>query len=134
MLEIARARSAELGRPATLQLADAHELPFGDGSFDTVVCTFGLCAIPDHEKAIAEMTRVLRPGGCLILVDHIESTSRVARGLQHALEIITVALGGEHFLRRPLNQVRAAGFDVEQVQRFKLGLVERLVARKPNPT
>jgi hypothetical protein len=45
-----------------------------------------------------------------------------------------VPLGGEHFLRRPLNQVRAAGFGIEQVQRFKLGLVERLVARKPAVT
>ena len=41
-----------------------------------------------------------------------------------------MALGGEHFLRRPLNNVRAAGFDIEQAQRFRLGLVERLVARK----
>jgi ubiquinone/menaquinone biosynthesis C-methylase UbiE len=134
MLDIARSRSTELGRPANLQQANAHELPFDDASFDTVVCTFGLCAIPDHEKAIAEMTRVLRPGGRLILVDHIESTSRVARGVQRALEIVTVPLGGEHFLRRPLNHVRAAGFDIEQVQRFKLGLVERLVARKPATT
>jgi ubiquinone/menaquinone biosynthesis C-methylase UbiE len=134
MLDIARTRSKEFGRPATLRQADAHALPFDDASFDTVVCTFGLCAIPDHEKAIAEMTRVLRPGGRLILVDHIESSSRVARGVQRALEIVTVPLGGEHFLRRPLNHVRAAGFDIEQVQRFKLGLVERLVARKPATT
>jgi len=131
MLDIARARSTDLGRPATLQLADAHELPFGDGSFDTVVCTFGLCAIPDHTMAISEMSRVLRPGRRLILVDHVESTSRIARGVQWFLEVFTVPLGGEHFLRRPLNHVRAAGFDVEQAQRFKLGLVERLVARKP---
>jgi hypothetical protein len=41
-------------------------------------------------------------------------------------------MGGEHFLRRPLTQVRAAGFDIERVQRFRLGLVERLVARKPS--
>jgi ubiquinone/menaquinone biosynthesis C-methylase UbiE len=134
MLDIARTRSTEVGRPATLRQADAHALPFDDASFDTVVCTFGLCAIPDHEKAIAEMTRVLRPGGRLILVDHIESSSRVARGVQRALEIVSVPLGGEHFLRRPLNHVRAAGFEVEQVQRFKLGLVERLVARKPATT
>jgi ubiquinone/menaquinone biosynthesis C-methylase UbiE len=134
MLDIARSRAAELGRGATLQQADAHQLPFEDASFDTVVCTFGLCAIPDHTKAVAEMTRVLRPGGRLILVDHIESTSRVARAVQRALEIFTVPLGGEHFLRRPLNQVRAAGFDIEQVQRFKLGLVERLVARKAAAT
>jgi ubiquinone/menaquinone biosynthesis C-methylase UbiE len=130
MLDIARDRANQLGRTASLRQADAHELPFDDASFDTVVCTFGLCAIPDHIKALAEMTRVLRLGGRLILVDHIESSSRVARAVQRALEIFTVPLGGEHFLRRPLNQVRAAGFDIEQVQRFKLGLVERLVARK----
>ena len=80
MLDLARHRTTELGRTATLQRADAHKLPFEDASFDTVVCTFGLCAIPDHTKAIAEMTRVLRSGGRLILVDHIASTSRVARG------------------------------------------------------
>jgi hypothetical protein len=51
-----------------------------------------------------------------------------------ALEIFSVPLGGEHFLRRPLNQVRAAGFDIDQVQRFKLGLVERLVAGKAAAT
>jgi ubiquinone/menaquinone biosynthesis C-methylase UbiE len=130
MLDVARGRATELERTATLQQADAQSLPFDDASFDTVVCTFGLCAIPDHTKAITEMTRVLRPGGRLILVDHIESTSRVARGVQRVLEIFTVPLGGEHFLRRPLNHVRAAGFDIEQVQRFKLGLVERVVARK----
>ncbi|WP_102143133.1 class I SAM-dependent methyltransferase [Mycobacterium hubeiense] len=130
MLDIARHRATELGRTATLQQGDAHQLPFGDASFDTVVCTFGLCAIPDHTRAIDEMTRVLRPGGRLILVDHIASSSRVARGVQRFLEIFTVPLGGEHFLRRPLNHVRSTGFDIEQAQRFKLGLVERLVARK----
>jgi ubiquinone/menaquinone biosynthesis C-methylase UbiE len=131
MLDIARSRATQFGRTATLQQADAHKLPFEEASFDTVVCTFGLCAIPDHTKAVSEMTRVLRPGGRLILVDHIESTSRVARAVQRALEVLTVPLGGEHFLRRPLNQVRASGLDIEQAQRFKLGLVERLVARKP---
>jgi ubiquinone/menaquinone biosynthesis C-methylase UbiE len=54
MLDIARSRATELGRTVTLQQADAHHLPFDDASFDTVVCTFGLCAIPDHTKAIAE--------------------------------------------------------------------------------
>jgi hypothetical protein len=74
---------------------------------------------------------VLRTGRQLILVDHIESSSRAARVVQRLLEIVTVPLAGEHFLSRPLTHVRAAGFDVEQVQRFGLGLVERLVARKP---
>ncbi len=130
MLAIARSRAADLGRPVTLQQGNAHALPYGDAAFDTVVCTFGLCAIPDIETAVDEMSRVLRAGGRLILVDHIRSTSPIARGVQHALEVVTIPLGGEHFLRRPLDKVQARGFEVERAQRFKLGLVERVVARK----
>ncbi|MDH6244018.1 class I SAM-dependent methyltransferase [Mycobacterium sp. OTB74] len=134
MLDIARGRAAELNRAATLQQADAHHLPFADDSFDTVVCTFGLCAIPDHKQALREMTRVLRPGGRLILVDHIESSSAPIRLIQRLLEVFTVPLGGEHFRRRPLNQIRTVGLDIEQAQRFKLGLVERLTAHKTETT
>ena len=101
MLELARQRAAELGHPATLQHGDAHQLRFDDASFDTVVCTFGLCAIPDHTQALAEMTRVLRPGGRLILADHIRSNTTPVRAVQRLLELVTVPLGGEHFLRRP---------------------------------
>lgn len=130
MLEIARGRAANQGRAADLSQGNAHSLAFGDESFDTVVCTFGLCAIPDLDTALDEMVRVLRPGGQLILVDHVRSTSAIARGVQRLLELVTVPLGGEHFLRRPHDDVKVRGLRIEQVQRFKLGLVERLVARK----
>lgn len=130
MLDGARTRATQLGSTVTLLQGDAHCLAFDDASFDTVVCTFGLCAIPDTDVAISEMHRVLRPEGRLILVDHIESPSRAGRLVQRVLETLTVPLAGEHFLRRPLTKVRQAGFDIEQVQRFGLGLVERLVARK----
>ena len=77
------------------------------------------------------MTRVLRPGGQLILVDHIRSSVAPARAVQRFLELFTVPLGGEHFLRRPLNHIRNdPNLDIERVERFKLGLVERLTARK----
>ncbi|WP_439657353.1 class I SAM-dependent methyltransferase [Lentzea sp. HUAS TT2] len=131
MLGLARTRSAELGLDVTLQQGTAHALPFDDASFDTVVCTLGLCAIPDHSAAVAEMVRVLRPGGRLILVDHVAGSSRVVRGLQWLVERITVPMAGEHFLRRPLHLVQAHDLVVEQQERFKLGVVERLVARKP---
>jgi ubiquinone/menaquinone biosynthesis C-methylase UbiE len=130
MLEIARTRARELGREVELREGDAHALPFADASFDTVVCTFGLCAIPDIDAALDEMTRVLRHGGKLILVDHIASSSRLARGVQRVLEVVTVPMASEHFLRRPLVNVRRRAFTIEQAQRFKLGLVERVVARR----
>ncbi|MDT7789379.1 MAG: hypothetical protein QOF58_7798 [Pseudonocardiales bacterium] len=132
MLGLARDRAANLEHGVTLRQGTAHALPFGDAEFDTVVCTLGLCAIPDHETAVAEMIRVLKPGGRLILLDHVESSSRLARGLQWLVERVTVPMAGEHFLRRPFRLVQAHGLQVEQRQRFKLGLVERLVARKPN--
>ncbi|WP_454790262.1 class I SAM-dependent methyltransferase [Mycolicibacterium lutetiense] len=135
MLDLAEKRAGELGRTPTLQQADAHHLPFDDASFDTVVCTFGLCAIPDHTQALTEMTRVLRPGGKLILVDHIRSSAAPVRAFQRALELFTIRLGGEHFLRRPLDHLRAVNvLDIDHVERFKLGLVERVVAHKPATT
>src|SRR6266851_8374007 len=65
MLKIAADRARQLGREAGLREADAHNLPFPSTTFDTVVSTFSLCAIPDHQRAIAEIHRVLRPGGLL---------------------------------------------------------------------
>jgi ubiquinone/menaquinone biosynthesis C-methylase UbiE len=133
MLEIARHRAAELHRCAELLEGDAQDLPFPDESFDTVVCTFGLCAIPDDHRAIAEMHRVLRPGGRLLLADHVPSTAGATRAIQWLLEKAAVPLAGEHFLRRPLTFLRAQGWDIQHAQRFKLGIVERLVAGKPSP-
>jgi ubiquinone/menaquinone biosynthesis C-methylase UbiE len=133
MLAVARRRAGQLGRAVDLREADALALLFPDASFDTVVCTFSLCAIPDDRRAVGEMNRVLRPGGLLLLADHIAGAAWPVRAIQRAAETVTVPLQGEHFLRRPLHLVRAEGFDIQRRERFKLGLIERLAARKPNP-
>src|SRR6266511_2948998 len=122
--------------PAMLERARdrAHKLAFPDGSFDTVVCTFSLCGIPDERQAVAEMRRVLRPGGLLLLADHVAGSAWPVRAVQWLLELVTVPLGGEHLRRRPIEQVRAQGFQLKRHDRFKLGIVERLAARKPAPS
>lgn len=130
MLGIARRQAAELGRDADLLEGDAQALPFPDRSFDTVVCTLSLCTIPDDRRAIAEAERVLRPGGRLVLLEHVRSPLLGVRAFQWLLEPIARLLGGDHLTREPLEGVRAAGFDVEALERSKLGIVERLVARK----
>lgn len=130
MLRLAQQRRAELGVEAELREGDARSLPFSDGAFDTVVCTFSLCAIPDHEQAIAEMHRVLRPDGVLLLADHVVSTAWPVRVVQRVAELVTVPMGGEHFRRRPSQHLPAAGFEVTESERFKLGLIERLAAGK----
>jgi len=131
MLSIAQGRATRLGSQANLRQGDAQALPFPDASFDTVVCTISLCSIPDDCRAVAEMRRVLRPGGRLLLLDHVPSTVWVWRGLQWLIEQITLRLEGEHMLRRPLEHVRAEGFEIEYDERFRAGIIERVVARKP---
>jgi ubiquinone/menaquinone biosynthesis C-methylase UbiE len=132
MLQLAQRRAETLSRTVELRLGDAQALDLPDASFDTVVCTPSLCAIPDERQAIAEMKRVLRPGGQLLLLDHVAAAPSLGRAIQWLLERITIPLGGEHLRRRPLLHVDAAGFQIEQRQRSKLGIVERLAARKPS--
>jgi len=131
MLEVARRRADGLGLPVDLRHGDAHALPYPDASFDTVVCTYALCGIRDDAGAIAEMARVLRPGGLLLLADHVGSSVWPVRALQLLVDVVSIPLQGEHYRRRPLRRVRALGFDVEQHERISLGIIERLAARKP---
>jgi ubiquinone/menaquinone biosynthesis C-methylase UbiE len=131
MLAQARARAAESNREIDLRVSDAQALPFDDASFDTVVCTLGLCGFPDHRAAIAEMHRVLRPQGTLLLLDHVGSDHRVIYFGQWLLERVTVRTIGDHMTRRPLPLVEQAGFVVTRRERLKAGTVERLSATKP---
>lgn len=131
MLAIARQRAADLSRNAVLQEGDAEHLPFGDASFDTVVCALSLCTIPNPVAAIGEMKRVLVPGGRLLLLDHIGSTWPPVYAAQWLLERITIRAAGEHFTRRQLPLVQAAGFQVGETERLKAGTVERIHAVKP---
>jgi len=131
MLERARERAGELGVEVDLREGDAQDLPFPGGSFDTVVCTLSLCNVPDDRRAVAEMKRVLRPGGRLLLLDHIRAASGLGRAVQKALEFVWVRLEGEHLLRRPLEHAKAEGLRIEERERYKRGIVERVSARKP---
>jgi len=128
MLDIARRRAGELGRDVDLRVGDAEQLPFEDGSFDTVVCALGLCAIPDSVAAIREMRRVLVPGGRVLLLDHVRSTWPPVFALQWLLERITIRTAGEHFTRRQLPIVEREGFEIVESVRSKAGAVELVSA------
>ena len=131
MLELARREAAEVRPDADLRVGDAQALEFDDESFETVTCTLSLCTIPDDRRAVAEMWRVLRPGGRLLLLEHVRSPLLVVRAGQRVLEPLFLRLEHDHLTREPLDHVRAAGFAVERVERSKLGIVERVAARKP---
>ncbi|MBL0886275.1 class I SAM-dependent methyltransferase [Myceligenerans indicum] len=130
MLGQARRRASDLGRDADLREGDAEHLPFDDATFDTVTCVLSLCNIPRPEAALAEARRVLRPGGRLLLLDHIGSTWPPIRLVQWFVEAFTVPSAGEHFTRRQLRRVHDLGFEVVERDRYGFGMVERVHAVK----
>ena len=130
MLAIARRRAAELGIDAELREGDAEALAFPDGGFDTVVCALSLCSIPDPATAIAEMARVLKPGGKLLLLDHIGSRWWPVWAVQRFVELFS-ARAGEYQTRRPLPLLAPAGLTVVESEQLKWGTVERVAAVKP---
>lgn len=131
MVELARARAEELGLDVDLQVADATRLPYADASFDTVVCTYSLCAIPDPAAAAREMFRVLRPGGQAVLSEHVRSGNPLVLAAQGIVSAVTVPLMNEHFLRHPDKHLDAAGFALTHSDRRKAGFVHRMIATKP---
>jgi ubiquinone/menaquinone biosynthesis C-methylase UbiE len=130
MLDLGRRRAEQLGLEVDLRVGDAQVLDFDDESFDTVVCTLALCTIPDDRQAVQEARRVLRPGGRFLLLEHVRSTRRWVRAGQRVWNTFSVRFEGDHAMREPLDHLRAEGFQIAEVQRLKLGLVERIAARK----
>jgi len=66
-------RAQDVSPPAEMVDASAEQLPFPDATFDTVVVTFVLCSVPEQEAALAEITRVLKPSGRLLFLEHVRS-------------------------------------------------------------
>jgi len=131
MLGLARAKARQLGVDVDLQLGDAQALSFASESFDTVVVTLALCAVPDDRQAIHEAARVLRPGGRLVWLEHVRSPVAPVHWVQQLLDPLMVRLEADHLLRDPLDYIERESFSVERLERSRLGFVERGVARKP---
>ena len=131
MLQIARDVCRQLGREVDLRVGDAQALEFPDASFDTVVSTLSLCTIPDDGAAVAEVARVLRPGGWFLLLEHVRSPRLAVRVAQRLLDPLAVRFEADHLVREPLEHLDAEGFRIERLERSKLGIVERVAARKP---
>lgn len=129
MLSRARRTAARLGVEVALHVEDAQALFFADASFDTVVATFVFCSVPDPIVALAEARRVLKPGGRLLLLEHVLSEKPVLRPLMRWLDPIPFHIWGAHIDRETVGNVRKAGFDEIQTRDLSLDIVKMITAR-----
>ncbi len=127
MLEKARRKRTKV--PVKLIQADAGSLPFPDKSFDTVVSTFFLCVVPEKEKVIQEIKRVLKPNGLLLAMECSPPENRAFRALVSGISVLTSRLTGTDFRIHLPVLLRAEGFNVEE-ERLVNGAV-RLIRASP---
>lgn len=105
--------------PVEVSDAGAQSLPFADDSFDAVVSTLVLCTVPDQRAALAEIRRVLRPGGRLLFMEHVRGLGRIARWQDRLLPLWRRLFAGCHPNRDTISAIEAAGFEVRNLERFE---------------
>ena len=112
-----RAPSAPV--PVTVVDAVATRLPYEDASFDAGVTSLVLCSVPDQAAALAELRRVIRPGGELRFMEHVRAHNPAGAGVQRALDatVWPRLFGGCHAARDTGAAIRAAGFEIESLER-----------------
>ena len=98
---------------------DGQSLPFEDDSFDSALSTWTMCTIPDLDAALAEIRRVLKPGGKLHFVEHGLAPDENVRRWQHRFEPVQKRVfGGCHLTRQIPDQLKGAGFTITELDEF----------------
>jgi ubiquinone/menaquinone biosynthesis C-methylase UbiE len=121
LLHLAWRRSRTSPVPVALIQGSAETLPLGDRSVDTVVTTWTLCTIPDVARALAEIRRVLCPGGVLLFVEHGLAPEPNVRRWQARLDPLWSRLSGGCHLNRPIDKlIRDTGFQLDSLRTFRL--------------
>ena len=123
MLQVAKGKRRE----NRLIQADAQSLPFGESEFDAAFATLVFCSIPDPGLAFAEARRVLKPGGKIILLEHVRPNGFLGP-IFDLLDKATVAIADDHFNRRTAQIAEDSGLKLIEVRKKMAGIVNLIVA------
>jgi ubiquinone/menaquinone biosynthesis C-methylase UbiE len=130
MLERASAKAIRLGTHVNLLQKDVQSLVFEDNTFDTVLDSFVFCSVPDPILGLREVSRVCKPGGKVIMLEHILSANRIIAQLMNLANPIVVRLMGANINRQTVDTVTRSGLVVEQVTNLAAGIFKLIEARK----
>ena len=116
MQKLARQRAAQISIPVEMTALELGQIQAADASFDSIVCTFTLCTIPDAMAALQEMRRVLKPGGKLLFSEHGLAPDLPVVRWQHRLTPLWKPFSGGCHLNRDIPAlIRAGGFSIGQL-------------------
>lgn len=120
--------AARKPRPAGVSLmqTSAENLPFAADSFDAACATLVFCSVASPRKAFAELRRVVRAGGRVVLLEHVRPAGALGY-LFDALSFFTVCLFDDHFNRRTASTAERAGLRLVSVERHALGIIQIIV-------
>jgi ubiquinone/menaquinone biosynthesis C-methylase UbiE len=112
----ARERAERLGRAVQVLGVSGEAIPADDARFDSIVCTWTLCSIPNVYAALREMHRVLKPGGALYFIEHGRAPDAAVQRWQRRLEPLWKKIGGGcHLTRQADELIGDAGFDITEL-------------------
>lgn len=127
MLQRARERAAKGGYQVDLRLMDVQHLEFPDAAFDTVVSTFVFCSVPDAIQGLREVRRVTRPGGQILLLEHVRSPNPLVGRLMDLVNPLVVRAIGANINRYTEENIRAAGLNIVRIDDLALGGIVKLI-------
>jgi ubiquinone/menaquinone biosynthesis C-methylase UbiE len=120
----------EKRRPANVNLVRsvAEHLPFKNNSFEAAFATLVFCSLRRPAEAFAELRRVVKPGGSVILLEHVRPSGLLGPVFD-LLNLVTVRLFDDHFNRRTTTAAQLAGLSVLRVEESMLGIINLIVCR-----
>jgi ubiquinone/menaquinone biosynthesis C-methylase UbiE len=130
MLARAIGKASEQNIKVHLQQMDVENLEFEDNMFDTIVATFVFCSVPKPIRGLTEVARVCKPGGKVILLEHVLSANRILGGLMDIANPLVVRMMGANINRRTVDNVSNSGLVVEKVTDLEASIFKLIEARK----